>query len=183
MAGKFKDHPRGCREHCEAAALIDTIMGSSPRMRGAPYRRPGTSAGRRIIPADAGSTRSQPLAIVLPRDHPRGCGEHEHDDVLSSDLLGSSPRMRGALYRDNAFPGGNRIIPADAGSTGFAIGAVLMFADHPRGCGEHSASSVSARMRAGSSPRMRGARAMYCKAFGRPGIIPADAGSTWPVRL
>ena len=31
-----------------------------------------------IIPADAGSTRPNRVVTARDKDHPRGCGEHEH---------------------------------------------------------------------------------------------------------
>ena len=50
--------------------------------------------------------------------------------------------------------------------------------DHPRGCGEHVASTLLCRPRKGSSPRMRGAQAQKLAERESVGIIPADAGST-----
>ena len=51
-----RDHPRGCGEHAVLAVLVAAVIGSSPRMRGAPgiIHRRGEKLG--IIPADAGST-------------------------------------------------------------------------------------------------------------------------------
>ena len=51
-----------------------------------------------------------------------------------------------------------RIIPADAGSTGFGLNWVGHAEDHPRGCGEHIDTRGAGRVKHGSSPRMRGAR-------------------------
>ena len=72
----------------------------------------------------------------------------------------------------------NGIIPADAGSTGDGPSFGAGPRDHPRGCGEHSPSPLSTAMVAGSSPRMRGARAGFDRRFSAWRIIPADAGST-----
>ena len=52
------DHPRGCGEHPRHLQWFIPCLGSSPRMRGAPSRRMVWSSRTRIIPADAGSTRS-----------------------------------------------------------------------------------------------------------------------------
>ena len=52
------DHPRGCGEHIRRGAETQIRVGSSPRMRGALQVAPGRVEGRRIIPADAGSTRA-----------------------------------------------------------------------------------------------------------------------------
>ena len=54
--------------------------------------------------------------------------------------------------------------------------------DHPRGCGEHGMSTVTVLRIRGSSPRMRGARHLRRIDPALPGIIPADAGSTRPLR-
>ena len=91
----------------------------------------------RIIPADAGSTRRPSFARTIPRDHPRGCGEHGLFFQPPSCSHGSSPRMRGALWMKVPYDSSLRIIPADAGSTFFE------YVYQPIGVG--------------SSPRMRGA--------------------------
>ena len=131
------DHPRGCGEHYGALSQLRAAAGSSPRMRGAPSRRPGMGEYARIIPADAGSTLYQINLDCLHQDHPRGCGEHS---LLLNSLSfpkGSSPRMRGALVQEHRVVRGRRIIPADAGSTEQLHLATPGLGDHPRGCGEH----------------------------------------------
>ena len=90
------DHPRGCGEHDASDGATLTVTGSSPRMRGARvvevHGRPIVG----IIPADAGSTYSDPSMFAFAWDHPRGCGEH-HLPAWGCGLeRGSSPRMRGA---------------------------------------------------------------------------------------
>ena len=71
-----KDHPRGCGEHPIVGGVSNPVLGSSPRMRGAPRCSTVRSYTQRIIPADAGSTRSPVGLTCRPKDHPRGCGEH-----------------------------------------------------------------------------------------------------------
>ena len=86
--------------------------------------------------------------------------------------------MRGAPDRGRVACAHPWIIPADAGSTSCRSTPGCPRQDHPRGCGEH-ALTVSACMRlTGSSPRMRGAPRQYWPCGRKPGIIPADAGST-----
>ena len=70
-----------------------------------------------IIPADAGSTRKTALVLLRPRDHPRGCGEHDLFCTPDGLVGGSSPRMRGARDQTIHIVHHIPIIPADAGST------------------------------------------------------------------
>ena len=56
------------------------------------HHRPGAG----IIPADAGSTPVIVTHTLIIGDHPRGCGEHIHNNSYMRLLEGSSPRMRGA---------------------------------------------------------------------------------------
>ncbi len=157
-------------------------MGSSPRGRGAPHDRltPGEVEG--IIPAGAGSTRHGQRYGVSGQDHPRGGGEHYPWPLPMKSSMGSSPRGRGARVFEARDLGGDRIIPAGAGSTrpGGSVGWVEP--DHPRGGGEHILTLRSMSLTAGSSPRGRGAhRPAAARRLAR-GIIPAGAGSTRPGR-
>ena len=129
------DHPRGCGEHPSAVRHHASGLGSSPRMRGA-HRRPAGRAGfRRIIPADAGSTKRPSFRAHRARDHPRGCGEHYTSQVMDVVLSGSSPRMRGAPSWRSTRTSSSGIIPSDAGSTRSLMRAHRRGGDHPRGCG------------------------------------------------
>ena len=112
-----KDHPRGCGEHNRPSETPGSQKGSSPRMRGAHEDGGQLMDKIRIIPADAGSTTGQPSTCEHTRDHPRGCGEHLARPIDHWNLVGSSPRMRGALVAYDRIMTRARIIPADAGST------------------------------------------------------------------
>ena len=72
-----------------------------------------------IIPAYAGNTSTHVAHNFNPRDHPRVCGEHQSQQWVDGDALGSSPRMRGTL--PDLVPGVEEggIIPAYAGNTRF----------------------------------------------------------------
>ena len=131
-----------------------------------------------IIPADAGSTILQAVKPIKEKDHPRGCGEHMNQTGLGTRMMGSSPRMRGALAGADADHPEYGIIPADAGSTVSGNVHLRGSRDHPRGCGEHDDEITVAQKRAGSSPRMRGALFPTPDSCTIPRIIPADAGST-----
>ena len=172
------DHPRGCGEHQPVAWSPLPAMGSSPRMRGAQGAGFQVGDGRGIIPADAGSTHGLVCRGKRTTDHPRGCGEHRLDVSLNHSNKGSSPRMRGAPQKGSRLADGQRIIPADAGSTSSPRARHWSGTDHPRGCGEHFQASITRALIQGSSPRMRGAPARRATAQRYRGIIPADAGST-----
>ena len=134
----MEDHPRGCGEHPSSHDARSASRGSSPRMRGAGSDRLPGLLEQRIIPADAGSTGSPRPSAPWFSDHPRGCGEHGHELEHVVALEGSSPRMRGALFRHIDISLKTRIIPADARSTAPPPGPCGSASDHPRGCGEHA---------------------------------------------
>ena len=78
------------------------------------------------------------------------------------------------------------IIPAHAGNTTGLNPWTAWTGDHPRACGEHWRRMVSAALRRGSSPRMRGTPHAADRGDLHGGIIPAHAGNTllarWDVR-
>ena len=152
------DHPRIRGEH--RGALLDRVGpgGSSPHTRGAPPPGLRRRAGRGIIPAYAGSTRSATCRKRYPSDHPRIRGEHRMASRRHVQVSGSSPHTRGALDVPRLDLLRVRIIPAYAGSTARPV---------PGWDGWE-----------GSSPHTRGAHLRQHGAGVDPGIIPAYAGST-----
>ena len=177
-----RDHPRVCGEHLTFTVPFSTAPGSSPRMRGAllrALRGPGRGG---IIPAYAGSTRPTRRMRQSPEDHPRVCGEHSSSWRLMPTRRGSSPRMRGAQCAAPCGALPSRIIPAYAGSTASSTSSCRTGEDHPRVCGEHRMTSSGELASGGSSPRMRGARALADRIEREMGIIPAYAGSTLGAR-
>ena len=94
----WRDHPRVCGEHDASTETSRLRSGSSPRMRGAPWRSSTRPSSRWIIPAYAGSTRRTAPRIRQAWDHPRVCGEHPGLEREPIVLGGSSPRMRGAHF-------------------------------------------------------------------------------------
>ena len=152
-----EDHPRRCGEHGNNAILDVFKQGSSPQMRGArPISLVSSSRGG-IIPADAGSTKKRSQSQRTTEDHPRRCGEHSPFKCVSVYSEGSSPQMRGAPDFVGFLDEGDRIIPADAGSTAFPASRSSWKWDHPRRCGEHFNMGPILESMGGSSPQMRGA--------------------------
>ena len=68
------DHPRACGANWVLRQHVDTVAGSSPRMRGKPASGELVLDGFRIIPAHAGQTRITPAPPHQKADHPRACG-------------------------------------------------------------------------------------------------------------
>ena len=177
-AGAARDHPRVCGEHRLGCVPAAPPTGSSPRMRGAHVHVCMHLAGAGIIPAYAGSTVWSATRRSSAWDHPRVCGEHCGELTLVERVLGSSPRMRGALSSAGSVAVVAGIIPAYAGSTAWRLHVLRQRWDHPRVCGEHWTVDLGDVPAIGSSPRMRGALQPCCKRQGWDGIIPAYAGST-----
>ena len=97
--------------------------------------------------------------------------------------VGSSPRVRGK--RETALDKALtlRIIPARAGQTDFRRLEALPPSDHPRACGANPGMFSSRSVRAGSSPRVRGKRALANAWTPERRIIPARAGQTCLISL
>ena len=131
-----------------------------------------------IIPAYAGSTFGTHRVPIDVSDHPRIRGEHRWTRSPSLSKTGSSPHTRGAPDRGEKDRGVRRIIPAYAGSTGWADTGRFPRRDHPRIRGEHESGQAKGASVEGSSPHTRGAHDWLEDFADRPGIIPAYAGST-----
>ena len=173
------DHPRMRGEHASTRSKPLRPMGSSPHARGAPLSKASTQVAAGIIPACAGSTVCADTFFNGRRDHPRMRGEHSTRHGPTRRARGSSPHARGAPARGARPRGRAGIIPACAGSTGFAATAPDVFWDHPRMRGEHCRRAPRRMRQAGSSPHARGAPDPSDMSVAVSGIIPACAGSTW----
>ena len=110
-------HPRACGEHPSVTAALPPVAGSSPRLRGTPRRTAMSAEPPRFIPAPAGNTVICLQSASSTPVHPRACGEHIVDCIIHSNLLGSSPRLRGTRGKWRAATRRDRFIPAPAGNT------------------------------------------------------------------
>ena len=147
-------------------------------MRGSRQRRESHAAGRGIIPAHAGLTKTLFASKDGQRDHPRACGAHVDAIIDAWRVWGSSPRMRGSPPHPHHHLARPRIIPAHAGLTGGRFVASSTVWDHPRACGAHCVLESFAAAHLGSSPRMRGSPSCVKQQNHDLGIIPAHAGLT-----
>ena len=177
------DHPRACGENSTATTCRTPVSGSPPRMRGKPLCGGMATAQHRITPAHAGKTRCSRTGRSQGADHPRACGENLRPFAASSPSFGSPPRMRGKPQGKIYQSGGARITPAHAGKTGVLVKKTRGRTDHPRACGENSASCSLRPNSFGSPPRMRGKLRSSDETPPPPRITPAHAGKTYFQKL
>ena len=177
------DHPRVCGEHDVLVDYEICHTGSSPRMRGTLHGVSAVLIIHGIIPAYAGNTLCSTCKLSCWKDHPRVCGEHSRDRLISMMSSGSSPRMRGTLAARCHVAVLAGIIPAYAGNTWYGCRSGYSVRDHPRVCGEHWKWTPLPLRQFGSSPRMRGTQHDVHFIVIIAGIIPAYAGNTHVVRL
>ncbi len=176
--GRLPAHPRVCGENSRSPHREDTGPGSSPRVRGKPYRQAGTRGSGRLIPACAGKTEGEYEFHCQSRAHPRVCGENlKHCQGLQR-VPGSSPRVRGKLGPLAASRLAIRLIPACAGKTLIVMVRSVRVRAHPRVCGENGLVPFQGGGQLGSSPRVRGKPTVHPKCHAPCRLIPACAGKT-----
>ena len=110
--------------------------------------------------------------------HPRVCGENHADYLRPRGRFGSSPRVRGKRLDAPSNTIRARLIPACAGKTGRPGKQSRSTRAHPRVCGENTIEIADSLREFGSSPRVRGKRAVPCRLTVWPRLIPACAGKT-----
>ena len=172
------DHPRACGELRARQRAAQDPLGSSPRMRGTRLLLVSRVEPLRIIPAHAGNSHPEHVALVHSADHPRACGELRDDPQNRSTSAGSSPRMRGTPGHHHGEEPVRRIIPAHAGNSASTRETISRPPDHPRACGELELNAAFAQQLAGSSPRMRGTLQGTAAQVRVIRIIPAHAGNS-----
>ena len=138
-------HPRACGEHAAASRTADTLIGSSPRLRGTcqPPRQPAGHG--RFIPAPAGNMTASSRTSTATTVHPRACGEHNQFGIGIAGNRGSSPRLRGTSNGELDGDVVERFIPAPAGNIESQRRSGHRRAVHPRACGEHTRKSWPVR--------------------------------------
>ena len=131
-----------------------------------------------ITPAGAGKTVYAGPGAVVAWDHPRRCGENKSAHGRLASLKGSPPQVRGKrpiVIADFLMPG---ITPAGAGKTRRQGPMPIKCWDHPRRCGENTATQMSTTRRPGSPPQVRGKPEGISKYGDYGRITPAGAGKT-----
>ena len=167
-----------CGEQAGRDARTALCIGSSPRVRGTGSQRDVEGAMGRIIPACAGNRIGMLMRPLAKADHPRVCGEQRDFVIMSLEVAGSSPRVRGTdlTRRDRACK--RRIIPACAGNRFSGFGTTSVKPDHPRVCGEQCPIFRLYESVSGSSPRVRGTGGRDPRFRHGVRIIPACAGNS-----
>ena len=133
-------HPRACGEHRSTIQAGSVHAGSSPRLRGTRHLSIHRIMELRFIPAPAGNTHHARPAPGAASVHPRACGEHHSRRRFVDFSFGSSPRLRGTLWRGLRLRWLWRFIPAPAGNTRLRSWCLTLHTVHPRACGEHTSS-------------------------------------------
>ena len=174
-------HPRVCGEQNTTGAPSFGVNGSSPRMRGTVLRPFVALVSSRFIPAYAGNRIERRRRGREKPVHPRVCGEQLSVTVPSLPHFGSSPRMRGTVYRGRRGHLRARFIPAYAGNSREGTKLSGDTSVHPRVCGEQKGNTLPLFPDDGSSPRMRGTEMSSPRAIRNPRFIPAYAGNSLPV--
>ena len=129
-------HPRGCGERGGVDCPHLSQTGSSPRVRGTLLQLDKAEVFARFIPAGAGNAMARSQGAVKTAVHPRGCGERRNLRQYGRREVGSSPRVRGTLYKRRLWTPESRFIPAGAGNALLNVGLRVLLSVHPRGCGE-----------------------------------------------
>ena len=171
-------HPRACGENSITTQRTCLTAGSSPRMRGKRSVEHFDGRHCRLIPAHAGKTVFSSIFEPPSPAHPRACGENSGISLKLSFQEGSSPRMRGKHGRGYPPQKHARLIPAHAGKTLWSDRWQPYLGAHPRACGENNIEQDWLSFTRGSSPRMRGKRAVSSAPLGTARLIPAHAGKT-----
>ncbi len=137
-AGRPWVHPRVRGEQFTSRRFSTSRRGPSPRARGAELLRQLRLAGRRSIPACAGSSPRRGDKRGGAGVHPRVRGEQSVVEGESPPEGGPSPRARGAVKRGGARRMREGSIPACAGSSLPRAKRVCRPWVHPRVRGEQS---------------------------------------------
>ena len=147
-------------------------------MRGKVAHAGGTAHIRGITPAHAGKSDHNLRDGGRLWDHPRTCGEKEHQIVRGIDEVGSPPHMRGKGGLVLILIVRVRITPAHAGKSTLLPVALVSATDHPRTCGEKSPKRAETKLVRGSPPHMRGKAPEAEVTVRERGITPAHAGKS-----
>ena len=159
-----------------SAGVNDSLMGTSPHLRGNQTGLRNRRQWQRDIPAPAGQPKPSHIIVTGPKGHPRTCGATDCLRQPSEQESGTSPHLRGnhdAQYRSDFIDGD---IPAPAGQPVIMPSSGAVKAGHPRTCGATPQGKTSNTWLGGTSPHLRGNRFILDLLLKPDGDIPAPAG-------
>ena len=165
-----------CGEKMDYDEVGMEMQGSPPRMRGKELAVGVIRQHGGITPAHAGKRACTTTGTTRRKDHPRVCGEKTYYQDSVYTTPGSPPHVRGKVGNR---PGGQLpvgITPACAGKSSGHMQRFGTSGDHPRVCGEKSASLFWFVLFWGSPPHVRGKAPRPHRARPVAGITPACAG-------
>ena len=131
-----------------------------------------------ITPAYAGKRTKKFASVTMTWDHPRLCGEKELKNPYLNAILGSPPPMRGKGQFPRVCFSQIGITPAYAGKSMRTTSRQPRRWDHPRLCGEKTATHRAWTKQRGSPPPMRGKESRFSSAIVFFRITPAYAGKS-----
>ena len=170
-------------EYSISYSHFPVLSGSPPLARGVQPQGCNLTELPGITPACAGSTGFALPILTFVWDHPRLRGEYVDCTGRKQQLWGSPPLARGVRNVVRQWRHAIGITPACAGSTGAYRCAMRQYRDHPRLRGEYLPMNRTLPDYQGSPPLARGVHQTGYTVGTLPGITPACAGSTQPLRL
>ncbi len=87
-----------CGDHTSRSYINVGVGGSPPHVRGPQGPNFVAVSPFGITPACAGTTTLKIHAVVVGRDHPRMCGDHDEAIIYPREIAGSPPHVRGPQY-------------------------------------------------------------------------------------
>ena len=170
-------HPHACGERIAVDAGGDLLVGSPPRLWGAPARRAPAPASARFTPTPVGSAlRTSPIIWLIPV-HPHACGERVGELPLDPADNGSPPRLWGALAVCGRAGVERRFTPTPVGSAHEAQLVTSEVAVHPHACGERQPGQPFGGPEFGSPPRLWGALHQHNCQTDQHRFTPTPVGS------
>ena len=154
-------------------------VGSSPCIRGIPYSSSGLLGRVRLIPVHTGNTLRVTATGSAVAAHPRAYGEYAAPSFSRRSPGGSSPCIRGIQSERTFSAICVRLIPVHTGNTFSSSLRMRKATAHPRAYGEYRTASIRHKLPCGSSPCIRGIRAVRRRWRGRSRLIPVHTGNTF----
>ncbi len=133
----------------------------------------------RFIPACAGTRNTGENHVQRTTVHPRVCGDQVRLGQGEYRILGSSPRVRGPVFKKKAIRRRTRFIPACAGTRDVRQRHFYTLPVHPRVCGDQRIFCHRKSRTGGSSPRVRGPGLVKSGPEFRLSVHPRVCGDQW----